>query len=151
MMESGVLAATALLLLGAAFWDIRQHRIPNLFPAMLVAFYAIYVAAAGMAVFPWWNIAHFAVALGAGMLLFTLGKIGGGDAKLYAAAALWFPLQQAHWMLLAVALFSALLVIAYRLEQRFTRSPDGREVAVRRIPYGLAIAAGAITCWLLRL
>lgn len=150
MIESGILAATALLLLGAAWWDIRQHRIPNLMPALLLVFYAVYSVAAGATTLPWWNIAHFALALGAAIFLFNLGRIGGGNAKLYTAAALWFPLQQAHMLLLTTALFAALLIITYALERHFTRRPDGKENPAHRIPYGLAIAAGTITCWLLR-
>lgn len=148
-MESGILAATALLLLGAAWSDIRQHRIPNLMPALLVLFYAVYSVASGVAALPWWNIAHFVLALAAAMLLFNIGRIGGGNAKLYTATALWFPLQQAPILLLAVALLAVLLAIVYALERRLTRRPDGKDGPARRIPYGLAIAGGAIACWLL--
>jgi prepilin peptidase CpaA len=150
VIEFGVLAAAAFVLLGAAYSDLKQFRIPNMMPALLLVLYATYVAVAGAGAFSWWHIAHFAIALAAGMVLFALKWIGGGDAKLYAAAALWFPLQSGHWLIFLVGIAGAVLAVLFIITRRFTRGPDGRKRTDRRIPYGFAIAVGAIACWLLQ-
>lgn len=150
MIENGILAAAAFVLLGAAYSDFKQFRIPNMMPGLLLVLYATYVAVVGAAAFSWWHVAHFAIALAAGMLLFAIKWIGGGDAKLYATAALWFPLQSGHYLIFFVGLAGSVLAVLYLLTRRFTRGPDGKKRTDRRIPYGVAIAAGAIACWFLQ-
>lgn len=72
-------------------------------------------------------------------LLFQLGMMGGGDVKLAAGLALWFPplayLKFLVFMSLAGGLLTAILLVAHRL-----RAKDGRP----KIPYGVAISAGAL-------
>lgn len=150
MIENGILAAAAFVLLGAAYSDLKQLRIPNMMPALLIVLYATYALVDGAQHFSWWHIAHFGVALLVGMGLFAAKWFGGGDAKLYAAAALWFPLQLGHLLLFYVGIAGAVLAILFILTRRFARTPDGKKRTDRRIPYGVAIAVGAIAFWLLQ-
>lgn len=150
MIEYGILAAAAFVLLGAAYSDLKQFRIPNMMPGLLLVLYATYVAVVGATAFSWWHAAHFGVALIIGMFLFAIKWIGGGDAKLYATVALWFPLQQGHWLFFYVAMAGLVLALLYVLTRRFTRGPDGKKRTDRRIPYGVAIAAGTIAFWFLQ-
>ena len=150
MIEYGILAAAAFVLLGAAYSDLKQFRIPNLMPGLILALYACYVAIVGATAFSWWHAAHFAMALIVGMVLFAMKWFGGGDAKLYAAVALWFPLQQGHKLLFMVGMAGLVLAILFILTRRFTKDSDGKKRTDRRIPYGVAIAFGAIACWLLQ-
>lgn len=150
MIEIGILAAAAFVLLGAAYSDLKQFKIPNLMPVLLMALYACYVAIVGMSAFSWWHAAHFAIALIIGMVLFAMKWFGGGDAKLYAAVAIWFPLQKAHFLLFYVGIAGLVLAILFILTRKFTKGPDGKKRTDRRIPYGVAIAFGAIACWLLQ-
>lgn len=150
MIEYGVLAAAAFVLLGAAYSDLRLFRIPNMMPALLLVLYATYLAVTEGANFSWWNFAHFGVALAVGMGLFAIKWIGGGDAKLYAAAALWFPLQVGHWLMFCVGISGGVLAILFILTRRFTRGADGKKRTDRRIPYGVAIAVGTIAFWVLQ-
>jgi prepilin peptidase CpaA len=92
-----------------------------------------------------------ALLLVAGMLLFSMNLLGGGDAKLLAAAALWIGFDQLVPFVAYVTIFGgalALLILAYR------QVPAGAlplpDWAIRLhardegMPYGVAIAAGAL-------
>jgi prepilin peptidase CpaA len=149
MIENGILAAAAFVLLGAAYSDLKQFKIPNLMPALLLTLYGCYVAIVGLSAFSWWHAAHFAIALIVGMALFAMKWFGGGDAKLYAAVALWFPLQKGPFLLFYVGMAGLVLAIMFMLTRRFTKGADGKKRTDRRIPYGVAIAVGAIACLLL--
>lgn len=150
MIEYGILAAAVFVLLGAAYSDLKQFKIPNLMPVLLIALYGCHVAIVGLSAFSWWHVAHFAIALIVGMGLFAMKWFGGGDAKLYAAVALWFPLQQGHKLLFMVGIAGLVLAILFILTRRFTKNADGKKRTDRRIPYGVAIAFGAIACWLMQ-
>ncbi|WP_170935589.1 A24 family peptidase [Sphingopyxis indica] len=144
-------AFVAILLLATAS-DIHSLRIPNLLPALMILLFL----AAWVWGFPfrdpiWSHLAHFALALAAGMALFHFRWFGGGDAKLYAAVALWFGLGDAVLLLLLTALTGALVVVVRMLFHIFralafdSGPPEHRRrLFERKIPYGIAIAAGGI-------
>ena len=78
-----------LILLACALYDLTSLRIPNYLNAMLVALFAVVVAARPGGVD---LVGHGSVFLGVlafGCFCFYRGYWGGGDVKLYAAAALW--------------------------------------------------------------
>ncbi len=74
----------------AAMSDILTMTIPNRVSAALVGAFAVLAVTAG---FGWAQVAEhalvFVLALAIGFALFSAGVIGGGDAKLAAATALW--------------------------------------------------------------
>jgi prepilin peptidase CpaA len=99
--------------------------------------------------------------VGAGLLMlvigigmFSLGLLGGGDAKLLAGAALWFGFEGLMQYLLLVAIAGGLLVIVLLLYRSI--APPlwlcRQEWAMRLhqkaggVPYGIALAAGGL--WL---
>ena len=61
-------------------------------------------------------IANHAAAAGVGLLagfiLFALGYIGGGDAKLFACTALWFGLHDLPEYVLVASLFGGVLTVS---------------------------------------
>jgi prepilin peptidase CpaA len=139
----------------AAATDLLTMRIPNTLTLGLVAAFLVVAPAAGL---PWqemlMHIAAGSVMLLAGILLFSLGWIGGGDAKLLAAGSLWLGFEPLVPFLAYVAVFGgalALAILAYR------RVPAGAfllpDWAVRlhargeAMPYGVAVAAGALTIY----
>ncbi|HET6526111.1 A24 family peptidase [Sphingopyxis sp.] len=142
-----------LLLLAAAATDIRQRSIPNIIPLLIVIIFVV----GWMAGFPfsglWWAHGfHFSAALLVGMLLFYFGWFGGGDAKLYAACALWFSFSDAILLLFVTTISGAIIVVA-RMLILFARSSVAssgpanglrQKSSSRSIPYGVAIAAGGI-------
>ena len=144
-----IVAIWSLTLLAAAISDLRSFRIPNALPATLILLFA---AAHGLAGFPvpvWENLLHFLVSLIVGMVLFSRGWFGGGDAKLYAAAALWFNWSGAIALLFMTTIAGLILAVSF-VAARMMGLRKNVAKQDRRIPYGVAIAAGAIltAAWL---
>ena len=144
--KAGYVAILAL----AAYSDARRFTIPNIYPLLLlllagIAWFVGFPFAAPL----WSHLAHFAIALGIGMLLFHFGWFGGGDVKLYAAVSLWFALSDGPFLLLIVSLSGA-VVVALSIAMRLGLTMLDRTGRTRgsllksRIAYGLAIAAGGI-------
>jgi len=139
----------ALLLVAAAVEDGVRLRISNV-TVVLVLLGAIVTAfVLGIELRMWQNLALLVAALAIGTPLFGRGILGGGDVKLLAATFAWFNLSAAPMLLLAVALSGgalALLIIALRTLS-WSETTRQRVVVLQRragIPYGIAIAAGAL-------
>jgi prepilin peptidase CpaA len=142
------------LVIVAALLDLTSFRIPNWISIALVAAFAPAAFAAGMDV-PTIGL-HLAIGLGAlvaGMVMFALGWIGGGDAKLFAAAGLWVGLQGfAPFIAITALAGGALALILVSMRHSYVRAiiPAGPPWLERLrepkgdAPYGVAIAAGAL-------
>lgn len=89
-------------------------------------------------------------ALALGFALFAAGWIGGGDAKLFAAAALWIGWGQIVPYGAAVAIVGGALAVIYvilrTLPTRHTESVGRWAASVRQLelPYGVALAGAAL-------
>jgi prepilin peptidase CpaA len=150
-----LLLAFPLAMAYAAAIDLLTMRIPNGVSLGTAAAFLVVATIAGMPVQE--VLVHLVVGAGvliAGMALFSLRLVGGGDAKLLAAASLWIGYDQLLPYLVYVTIFGgvlALLMLAYR------QTPAGAlplpDWAVRLhkprsgMPYGLAIAAGALAVY----
>lgn len=133
-------AAMGLLCLVAAGFDVIRRIIPNWLNllVLLAGAAAVFLdPASGPA---WSHFAHFAIALLVSMALFRFGLWGGGDAKFYAALALWLPLAKATLFAIATALAGGVLVIVFWLIARLRRDRNWSQ----QLPYGVAIAIGAL-------
>lgn len=137
------------LLAGIGAWlDWRTRRLPNwLCGATFLAGLGVAVITVGLAAAAL-QVWHAALALLVGMALFAPGLIGGGDAKFYAAVAVWFPLAEGFRLLFLVALAGLVLTVALwgMVWRRHGRAGAGADPPVppRTVPYGVAIAAGAL-------
>lgn len=144
MIEAGfteyLLGALALLLLIAAVVDVATLTISN----------RLNLAVAVMAPLFWWSAdlpisaiaAQLATAGGVFILLaaaFHFGMMGGGDVKLAAALALWFPPLATAGLLVLMSLAGGVLTLALLGVHRM-RGKVGRPA----IPYGVAIAFGGL-------
>ena len=139
----------AVLLIVAAAQDALRLRISNVTVLLVIAAAVAAGVIAGLQIDLWQNLAVFFVLLVAGTPLFAAGKLGGGDVKLLAAVGLWFSIKSAAWMLIAVLLAGGVLAIVVLALRAFSWSEAARERAVilrpkGGIPYGVAIAAGAL-------
>ena len=139
----------AILLLAAAAEDAVRLRISNITVLLVIVAAVAAAIIAGPHLSLWQNVLVLAALLAVGTPLFAAGKLGGGDVKLLAAAGLWFDLAGAARMLVAVMLAGgllALLILAARLPNWGEKIR--RRVVILRpgggIPYGMAIAAGAL-------
>jgi prepilin peptidase CpaA len=153
IVEILVLAALPALLLAAACWDIASFTIPNFLQAALIALFLLYVVATGMpaGAFGSHLLAGF-IGLVAGYTLFSLGYIGGGDAKLFACASLWLGLAALPSYALVASILGGGLTLAL-LSFRSLPLPGvmARQNWIMRlhdraagVPYGVALAAGAL-------
>lgn len=149
-MVAVVTAIFFVLALGyAAVRDLMSYEIPNWVSLAIAADFAVRAVLGGMpleAIGVHLAVGLAALAIGAG--LFFKGAIGGGDAKLLAASALWFGWPQTLPFVLLVAIIGgglAIVVLALR------RAPTpaawanvrwfGRLTAPDQgLPYGVAIA-----------
>ena len=153
--------AFALLLAAACVSDLRTRRIPN---ALVLA-----LAAAGL-VFavvsrPWlaglgFSLGGLATGLAIWLPFWLLGMMGAGDVKLFAAGAAWLGAGEAVEAALLAAFAGGALSLLYWMVAHgpsltFMRLAQGvHEPAAlrgeaperwqRRMPYGLAMAAGLL-------
>lgn len=151
---------------GLAAWsDFKGFRIPNLVSIVIVAAFA--VAYGGTVLTGQSDIIFSAlkshlisggVVLLITMLMFALRVWGAGDSKFAAAVSLWLGVPGLAPFLFYMALLGGLLGVATLLLKRFkpvrkppagswpARAQDGHNA----VPYGIAIAAGAIIAFFFR-
>ena len=136
------------LLLAAAAEDAVRLRISNITVLLVIVAAVMAAVVVGPALSLWQNLAVFAALLAAGTPMFAAGKLGGGDVKLLAAVGLWFDLKGALWMLLDVVLAGGVVAILIIALRSLGWSEIRRRAVILRpgsgIPYGVAIAAGAL-------
>jgi prepilin peptidase CpaA len=141
------------LLATAAAFDLASFTIPNLLSLAVAAAFAVFGLAAGLptSIFAFHLLAGL-IALAVGFALFALGYIGGGDAKLFAAVALWLGLRDVLAYALVSSVMGGVLTITL-LALRQWPLPAGlaRQDWIIRlhqkssgVPYGVALAIGAL-------
>ncbi len=136
-------------LLVAAVLDALTYRIPNLVTLTLAL---AFIPAALMAPQPvaWGShLAAGGLTFAAVFLAFLRGWIGGGDAKLLAAVALWVGLAGLPVTALLVGMFGGALGVGLLAARRvFPLVVMAQRLRALRpgapVPYGVAVAAGAI-------
>jgi prepilin peptidase CpaA len=151
-----LLGAFPALVIVGALRDVTTMTIPNwvslaliglFFPAALLG--GAPLASVGM------NVGVGIAALLIGMVMFALRWVGGGDAKMMAAASLWLGMEAAPqfllWTGVAGGLFAVALLQARTWGQPYAaRAPRwvGRLLEPKGdIPYGVAICAGALAAF----
>jgi prepilin peptidase CpaA len=137
-----LLLALAATLVVAAVIDARTFTISNRLNAAVAAGAPLYWIS--IALNPWPGIA---IQLAAGAIVFVLlagafyaGMMGGGDVKLASALALWFSPAGTIKFLVLMSVAGGVLtlgILGWHHMQRRNGRPE--------IPYGIAIAFGALT------
>lgn len=153
MLTDILLVAFAGLMIAAALSDAVRFTIPNWLCGAIAALFPLIAMAGGLgwAGTGWHLLAGFTMLL-VGFALFAPGWIGGGDAKLIAAAALWigwtdlaafaFHTALAGGALVLVLLIARRMVPAFPLPAGWVARSAFAENAP--VPYGIAITAGAL-------
>jgi prepilin peptidase CpaA len=143
----------ALLLVAAATEDAIRMRVSNLISFGVLALAVVAIALVGLDLRLWQNLVVFLALLAGGTLLFSTGKFGGGDVKLLAALGLWVDFRGALALLIGVSLAGGLLALLILAARMFASEAAAKRVIVLKagagIPYGVAIAIGAIITLLL--
>jgi len=101
------------------------------------------------------HLAAAALVLTISFGFFSMGWIGGGDAKLTAATALWFGFDFLLDYLVYASLFGGVLtVLLIQFRRLPLPAPLARQPWIRRlhetgggVPYGIALAAAALTVY----
>ena len=149
----------------AASSDLLTMTISNRLTLALAGGFAVLAFATGMTLHDaGMHLAAGAVVLTVGFICFSQGWIGGGDAKLAAATALWFGFEHLMNYLLYASLFGGaltMLLIQFRalpLPAAMAKQPWIMRLHEKGagVPYGIALAAAALlvypdTGWMSRL
>jgi prepilin peptidase CpaA len=140
----------------AASSDLLTMTISNRVSIILIAGFFVMALIIGMA--PMLVLSHIgaaAVVLVAAFVCFACGWIGGGDAKLAAATALWLGFDHLLTYLIYASLFGGALTLLL-LQLRSMPLPNlvaGQAWAQRLhskdsgVPYGIALAAAALAVY----
>jgi prepilin peptidase CpaA len=152
-----VLLAFPALVITAALKDLTSYTIPNWISLALIAAFPLAALLGGLSVGQLGTHALvFAAMLVGGMAMFAAGWIGGGDAKLFAAAAIWlgWPAAMTYVFVTAVAGGGlAVGLLALRSARLRPYLPGGPAWFARlvepgeNVPYGVAIALGALVAF----
>lgn len=146
LLQLSSLLALGIISAAAAASDIKARIIPNALCGLALAVGLAFALAGGGASGMMVAALHVAAALVGGMALFAMGWIGGGDAKFYAALAAWFPLSSGFYYLLCVSLAGIALLLVWWVAHKFmlrTSAELKADSPFRKLPYGVAIGAGA--------
>ena len=140
----------------AASSDLLTMTISNRVSLILVGGFFVLAAASGMGVT---DVLTHAGAAGVVLVVafgfFSRGWIGGGDAKLAAATALWLGFDHLMPYLIYASLFGGALTLLL-VQFRMTPLPEllARQEWVQRlhrkdagVPYGIALAAAALAVY----
>ena len=153
-LQTGCLIVFALLLLAAAWQDLRTMRIADAFSLAIVAVFGVWafcgfplgttsISSIGIAAA--WAAAVFA----GGAVAFAVGAMGGGDVKLLAAASLFAGPGLLLDFLMVTAVVGGLMGLASLAGAPIgPTAPAGNATVRTRLrsgfPYGPAIAAGGL-------
>jgi prepilin peptidase CpaA len=155
-MTDWVVMIAALVLLLAAAQDLIALKISNYFSIALLILFGIWIwQNVGLDPALWQNLTFALAIFAAGAGLFAIGWFGGGDVKLMAAAAIWFDWQAGWWYLAATMISGGIIGLMLIFGRRVAAKVIRQEIAWPAlkprgpIPYGIAIATGAILVLLL--
>ncbi len=136
-----LLGLLVLILVSAGIEDARIREISN-WKNVAIALLALpWWFAMGLS--PWPDMAiQLGIAVGVFALFaaaFSFGMMGGGDVKMIAALALWFPFNQLVTLLIIMSLAGGAITLVMLIDKWVRRRSEQPEV-----PYGIAIAIAAL-------
>lgn len=154
LLQTGCLIVLAVLLVVAAWQDLRTLHISNSLPLSIVGAFVLW-ATLGL-VAGTLTVEGMALSAGGAAVLFLVaaagfaaGMMGGGDVKLGAAVALFAGPTLMLDFLLVVGIVGGILgfIVLTGVQIGPAANPDGSTMRSRlqsRLPYGPAIAAGGL-------
>ncbi|WP_425502638.1 A24 family peptidase [Pelagibacterium limicola] len=137
----------------AAFSDLLTMRISNKLVLATAASFFVLALVVGFDIAQiGWHIAAGALVLAITFGFFAAGWIGGGDAKLAAAIALWFGFEPMLPFLLYASIYGGALTLLILIGRRYMLPAPLMQIGwIERlhnektgIPYGIALAAAAL-------
>ena len=154
MLEALIFVVFPFCMVFAAVSDMLSMTIANRVSLLLIATFAVVAPFTGMdwATYGW----HFAAAglvLGVTFVMFAIGGMGGGDAKLLAATALWmgFDLVLVQYLVFSTFIGGLLTVLILLYRNSGIAVITGRNLFLRHlsdekagVPYGIALGVGGL-------
>lgn len=154
MIEAAIFVVFPFCMAYAAVSDLLSMTIANRVSLLLVAAFLVLAALTGMG---WeaigWHLVAGAAVLAVTFALFAMGTMGGGDAKLMSATAVWMGLamplvEYLFYSSLAGGLMT-LLILLYRRSPLAPITVDNlflRHFADEKegVPYGIALGIGGL-------
>lgn len=140
----------------AAISDMFTMTIPNRISIVLAGAFFVLAPLAGVGLEQMaMHVLAALLVLAAGIFMFARGWIGGGDAKMFAAATLWFGFEMLGPFTLLTAVAGGFLSLALLMFRRVPLPVPilrmdwvGRLYDVNTgVPYGIAIAVGALMAY----
>jgi prepilin peptidase CpaA len=157
ILQTLLLTVFPALVITGGLKDITSFTIPNWISAALIGGFLLAALALGL---PWQSgltmLGIGFAALFVAMGMFAMGWIGGGDAKMFAAAALWLGWPASLTFVLVTGLAGGALAVSLLglrsvwVRPLAVRGPDwvGRLATPGGdAPYGVAIAIGALAAF----
>lgn len=151
-----LLAPLPVLVVVAALTDLTRMKIPNwISAALIVAFFPAAFVAGLSPLEVGLHLGVGVLVLLAGMVLFAIRIIGGGDAKLMAAAALWLGASALTpflvWTAILGGALSLILILGRGLARPYTAGAPAWVATLFQpkgdIPYGVAICGGVLLAY----
>ena len=149
------------LLMIAAIWDVLTFKIPNWLTLLTAALFFPMALATGMPLDGFvWHIAGGVLLFAVGFIMFQFNLLGGGDAKMLAAAGLWFGMTNIYGFIILAA-FAGFLQVCFMVAQSYimlsldiadvsdtSKRMWGKLVSMTpNVPFGFAIALGGIVAF----
>ncbi len=152
-----VMAVLPALLAAAGAFDLMSYTIPNIIPGAMIALFIPFIIVIALGGGMSWSeiglhLMCGALGLAAGMALFAAGWVGGGDAKLFAAALLWLGWDALlDYTIMASILGGVLTLVLLALRRMplpsfLVKQPWLAHLSDHKagVPYGVALAMAAL-------
>lgn len=156
MVTAAILVIFPLCMAMAACSDLLTMTIPNRLSVILIASFLAVAPFAGLSLQDvLMHLAGGGIVFAVCFALFAFGIMGGGDAKILAASALWFGFDQSLLVYtIYVSIFGGLLslaILAMRSQHNLIMAygiPMPRTMMhKKKVPYGIAIGAAAFIAY----
>ena len=156
MIEAAILVIFPLCMAVAAFSDLFTMTIPNRVSVILLAAFVMIAPLAGMGLVDiGWHLLAGLCVFSVVFVLFALNTMGGGDAKVLTASAVWFGFNDSLVVYMGdVAVIGGALTILILLirSQRNLITAIGLPIPApllqeKKIPYGIAIGIGGFIAY----
>ena len=157
MLEALIFVVFPFCMAFAAISDMLSMTIANRVAIVLVATFAVVAPLTGM---DWttyaWHFAAFFTVLLVTFSLFALGGMGGGDAKLLAATALYMgmSIQLVQYLVISAFIGGVLTIAILSFRASALSVYTGRNLFLRNftdaqkgVPYGIALGAGGLLAY----
>jgi prepilin peptidase CpaA len=157
MLEALIFVVFPFCMVFAAVSDMLSMTIANRVPVLLVAVFAVVAPLSGM---DWasfgWHFAAGGLVLAVTFTMFAIGGMGGGDAKLLAATAVWmgFNIHLIEYLVTSAFLGGVLTLAILSYRGSVLAIFTSRNVFLRNfadgnggVPYGIALGFGGLVTY----